>query len=247
MATESIWKQAQEFEQAHWEAVANRIRTENSDGLEWYQWRADNLLSIVKKAFGDSAPDFSDSSVLEVGSGPVGLVSGLKASRRVALDPLMDFFNTQKELTQYRDNQVEYVSSPGETLPFEDQSFDMVVIENVIDHVKNASGVMDEIYRVLRPNGILYLTVNCHPLWGFVLHEVVSAIRIDKGHPHTFTLSKIRRFLSGLGYKLQYEEWENYWQCRRNDWKSNSTKGKLKAISGLSEFLYTSVHRKADR
>lgn len=244
MATESRWKQAQQYEQAHWQRIARGIQAKEGEGLSWYQWRADNLLDIVGKAFGQDKPDFTQAHVLEVGSGPVGLVSGLKAARRVALDPLCDFFSTQPELTEHRDPDVEYVCSQGETIPFDSESFDLIVIENVIDHVQNARGVMDEIYRVLKKDHWLYLSVNCHPLWGAFVHEIVSRLRIDKGHPHTFTLGKIRRFLASLGFELNYEDWEDYAKCRTEDFKSDVLRARLKAVSGLSEFLYTSIHRK---
>jgi SAM-dependent methyltransferase len=247
MATENRWKKAQSYEQAHWQGITNKLSNESGEGLSWYTWRAENLMNNLSKAFQNATPDLSDANILEVGSGPVGLVSGMKVGRRVATDPLMDFYDSQPSLTKFRDPNVKFVCTPGEELPFEDQFFDMVVIENVIDHVQNVHGVMAEIYRVLKPDGILYLTVNCHPLWGYFLHEIVSAMQIDKGHPHTFTLSKIRRLLDSLGFKLYHEEWEDYRECRSNDWKSDSTRGKLKAASGLSEFLFTSVNRKVPK
>ena len=34
----------------------------------------------------------------------------------------------------------------------------------------------------------------------YFLHEILSKMRIDKGHPHTFTVNKIRQFLNGHGF-----------------------------------------------
>lgn len=247
MASRLRWKQAQSYEKAHWEGVSEHIAKNERQGLTWYKWRAENLLRNVKKAFPDNTPDFTEASVLEVGSGPVGCISQLPARERVAVDPLCDFFSSKPKLVEHRNPDVTYKNVQGEELPFDDGHFDMVVIENVIDHVENADGVMQQINRVLKPDGVLYLTVNLHPTWGYFLHEVVSKLRIDKGHPHTFTIPKIRRFLGGHGFQIYFDEWEDYKKCKAEEWKSESSRLRLKAISGLSEFLFTSVSRKTDK
>lgn len=45
----------------------------------------------------------------------------------------------------------------GEALPYEDDSFDLIVCITVIEHVENVDYCLDEIARVLRPGGTLYL------------------------------------------------------------------------------------------
>lgn len=61
---------------------------------------------------------------------------------------------------------------PGvaESLPFEDASFELVILDNVLEHVENRERTLDEIGRVLRPGGLLYL-VTPKP---FALHSLVS-------------------------------------------------------------------------
>ena len=44
-------------------------------------------------------------------------------------------------------------------LPFSDNSVDVVINEFVLEHVKNPQKIIKEIYRVLKPNGLLYLAV----------------------------------------------------------------------------------------
>lgn len=45
----------------------------------------------------------------------------------------------------------------GEALPFPDASFDLVTLDNVLEHVQDREKTLAEIRRVLRPDGILYL------------------------------------------------------------------------------------------
>jgi len=44
-------------------------------------------------------------------------------------------------------------------LPFNNNSVDVVINEFVLEHVKNPKKIVKEIYRVLKPNGLLYLAV----------------------------------------------------------------------------------------
>ncbi len=122
---------------------------------------------------------------------------------------------------------------------------DLVIIENVIDHVRNADRLVAEIYRVLKADGILYLTVNVHPAWGSFLHGILAITRIDRGHPHRFTLKRIAEFLFHHGYITKYYTSEGYRDCRRKYIQSPDLKYKIIGAIGLSEFLYTSVSVKA--
>jgi ubiquinone/menaquinone biosynthesis C-methylase UbiE len=245
MASKKRWKQAQEYERSFWHSASDKAGSDSAVDFSWYGWRANNVLNLIKKAIPDATPAFTDAKVLEVGSGPVGTVSFFDAAERYALDPLSDFYSTQPALIKQRNPDVQYRTAQGESLQFDNAYFDLVIIENVIDHVENPDKVMMEINRVLKPGAILFLTVNLHPFYGFILHEIVSKLKIDRGHPHTFTIPKIRRFLKKLGFDILYDEWEDYKACRAKDLESNSSKDRLKGRFGLSEFLFTSVSRKS--
>ena len=97
--------------------------------------------------------------ILEVGSGAHGLVFGMGNSFRIGVDPLaVDY----KRLFPRLQNTALTVAAIGETLPFEDASFDVVMSDNVIDHAERPLVIVDEIVRVLKPGGLLYFTVNVH-------------------------------------------------------------------------------------
>ncbi len=50
-----------------------------------------------------------------------------------------------------------FAAAIGENLPFADHSFDLVVMNQVIEHVSNQSAVLAEATRVLKPGGVLYV------------------------------------------------------------------------------------------
>ncbi|MEO7911317.1 MAG: methyltransferase domain-containing protein [Roseiflexaceae bacterium] len=54
------------------------------------------------------------------------------------------------------------------TLPFATESFDLVFVTEVIEHLKNPNQLLDEIYRILAPQGRLILTTpnsQAYPFW----------------------------------------------------------------------------------
>jgi SAM-dependent methyltransferase len=53
---------------------------------------------------------------------------------------------------------VDYVA-PADDLPIEDGTFDAVICTQVLEHVAEPADVLAELFRVLRPGGVAYLTV----------------------------------------------------------------------------------------
>ncbi len=54
------------------------------------------------------------------------------------------------------------VAAVGESLPFADGSFDVVLCDNVVDHAESPKRIVSELARILVPGGLLYFTVNVH-------------------------------------------------------------------------------------
>jgi len=54
---------------------------------------------------------------------------------------------------------IPFTLAPAEALPFPDGSFDAVVLLDVLEHVNREGPALDEVYRVLRPGGVVVLSV----------------------------------------------------------------------------------------
>ena len=236
MVTSDRWRRAQEYEASCWARAAAGIAAGAGSDLAWYRWRAGQLVERLR-ALGLDDLLSGAARVLEVGSGPLGLVTFFPARHRVAVDPLAAFYARHRPLVALRDPAVSYQEGQGESLPSGDGAFDMVVIENCIDHVRDVHQVMRELRRVLRPDGVLYLTVNCRSRWGFLVHRVLSRLRIDAGHPHTFTPPRARRLVAAHGFTVlqavALESWRRAWLA---DLRAQGLRPRLKAVLGVSEY-----------
>lgn len=76
--------------------------------------------------------------------------------RVVGLDVLEDrIVDARNQASAYP--MLEFVLGESERLPFEDESFDGVLLNEVLEHVADEAGTLREIARVLRPRGHLAL------------------------------------------------------------------------------------------
>ena len=240
MVSAARWQRAQEYERGYWESLATNIAGGTVSQLDWYRWRADQLVDRLR-SLGLERLTAGRARVLEVGSGPVGIVGFFPAAERVAIDPLESYYAANPTLTALRSPLVEYRGGSVEALPFESGRFDLTIIENCIDHVRDVSAGMRELKRVLSRTGALYLTVNCRTAWGFVVHRALSRLRVDAGHPHTFTPRRAAALLRDHGFTPLQFEVGSYAVARREDLAAPELRARIKAVLGVSEFLVSAV------
>lgn len=236
LVTESRWKQAQQYERKYWQKRATQIQAEETGKLQWYSWRADKLKKRLRRVGREDTISESSMYKVEVGCGPIGIISFLSCDRRVGIDPLERFYNSSPSLVEVRDQMVKYVEGMGEFMPFSRNCASLVVVDNCIDHVRSASEVLTEVSRVLGPAGALYITVNCRSIIGYWVHRLLSVSLIDAGHPHTYTPGTIVRDVERHFTVVDVQQ-ESALQAWWEDLSSKSIRGLLKAMTGTSEFL----------
>ncbi len=106
-------------------------------------------------------PDFRvrDAAVLDIGCGDAGVPIAFaeKGARAFGIEL------EQRSLDRGRLRAEEHAVAVGlcagiaEALPFSDAAFELVILDNVLEHVGDQRRTLAEIRRVLRPGGLLYL------------------------------------------------------------------------------------------
>ena len=87
-------------------------------------------------------------------------------------------------------------------LPFDDAAFDAAFCIEVMEHVPNPFGLMTEIHRVLRPAGVLVLSVP-NPYHFKELIWNVFRIPDRQGHLYGWTWQTMRQLGEMCGYRLE--------------------------------------------
>jgi SAM-dependent methyltransferase len=238
------WQRAQQYERSYWESLAARIVTGSASQLEWYRWRADQL-ALRLRQLGLGSLTEGAARVIEVGSGPIGVVGFFPGAERIAIDPLEPYYRNNPTLAALRNRGVEYRQGSVEALPCESRYYDLAIMENCIDHVRDVTAAIHELKRVLTVTGTLYLTVNCRTRWGFLMHRALSRLRVDAGHPHTFTPRSAQALLNQGGFRVLQVAVGSYAEARREDLAAPGFRSRLKALLGVSEFLFSAVAQPA--
>lgn len=91
--------------------------------------------------------------------------------------------------------------------PFAAASFDRVLAFDVIEHVDNASHLLREIHRVLRPDGVLLLTApNAATPWKVRFRNAGLPFFADVTHQVEYTRAGLFAALEGAGFAVGREE-----------------------------------------
>lgn len=136
------------------------------------------------------------STILDVGCGPTCAGQLFSVGIKTYLDPLMDSF-----LKTYPEKLAkgEKICSTAENIPKPDESFDVVLCVNALDHMFDPEKALDEIHRVLKRGGIFVLGIFLHPLPVAMARRFIERwlpIFREDAHPYSYTLKSLRKLLN---------------------------------------------------
>jgi SAM-dependent methyltransferase len=103
--------------------------------------------------------DLRSKRVLDLGSGYGGRTLRYKelgARQAVGLEIALPAALDGRLFAESRSTEVGFTVGVGESLPFAENSFDVVTSYDVFEHVQHLGSVLSECWRVLKPGGILY-------------------------------------------------------------------------------------------
>ncbi|HJL99554.1 MAG: class I SAM-dependent methyltransferase [Acidimicrobiales bacterium] len=100
------------------------------------------------------------------------------------------------------------VSADALKLPFSNETFDRIICSEVLEHIPNDKGAIDELVRVLRPGGSIAITV---PAWMaekicWRLNDEYHAPKAVGGHVRIYRKSELRSKINSAG--LQPKGWD---------------------------------------
>lgn len=106
-------------------------------------------------------PDLKGRSILDLGAGRGNFLLGAlhEGYRVVGVEPHPGYREQIAQKATTLGVSASVVDAVGEHLPFPDNSFGFLNVNEVFEHVENPNVLLTEMYRVLEPGGYAYLSV----------------------------------------------------------------------------------------
>ena len=99
---------------------------------------------------------------------------------------------------------IEAINASLTDLPFEDDSYDIICAFDVIEHIEDDIKAIEEIHRVLKPNGKYLLTVPAfQSLWSN--HDLINH------HYRRYRKNQFNKLIVNNKLKINYSTYFNFW------------------------------------
>lgn len=165
--------------------------------VEKFHWWWEGRRELIKLLLVDQKPK----RVLDIGSGTGETLSFLKKIYPKARFTGVDILPEAVSYTKKNGHKA-FVSS-ATRLPFKKNSFDLILILDVIEHIKNDLAVVREAKRVLSPGGVIIITAPALPfMW--------SAHDKNQGHFRRYTSNQMEKLARKSKLSLEFLSYFNF-------------------------------------
>lgn len=120
------------------------------------------------------------SPILEVGAGTGRFTRNLQERKfdLVAVDPSLKMISHNRKRMKVLGYQTPFVLGVGEQLPFANDSFGAAICIDVFSHIPEPLKIIQEMARVVRPNGyVVFNFTNLHSIMGLLINYVTNPLR----------------------------------------------------------------------
>jgi SAM-dependent methyltransferase len=157
------------IDQAELRDLLTAYRRENWKGIQTPEWQQKIVASMLQEGepavLKRIAPYWSlppGALILDLGSGVGNFVVACRKRglRAFGVEPDrigMGSSLTSLQIARKRLDISVWAAAVGEQLPFRDATFDLVVLDQVIEHVNDQKRVLGEALRVVKPTGVVYI------------------------------------------------------------------------------------------
>ena len=160
--------------------------------LESFYWWFVARRKLLDSMVGTLTLDFDDATILDVGCGTGINFSILsRYGTAVSTDSAQDALSFSKERGVDK-----LVRSRVESLPFANESFDLITALDVLEHIDDDLSALIELRRIMKNDGTIFITV---PAYGFLWSEHDEALH----HRRRYAASELRNKLTRCGFRVQ--------------------------------------------
>ncbi|MDI6780708.1 MAG: class I SAM-dependent methyltransferase [bacterium] len=159
----------------------------------WHRARRHIILTLLSKYVPEGHQD-----ILDIGCGPGETMSYLERFGRVMG---MDVSNDAVRFCKGRGHKYILCAS-AENLPIRDESFSLITMLDVLEHIEDDEKTLHELVRICKPNGVIVLTT---PAYQFLWGDIDEICR----HKRRYTASELCTKLKATGLHIEKVSYMN--------------------------------------
>ena len=153
-------------------------------------------------------------SVLDIGCGAGGLTALWQENLPGFIFEGVDISEKAIKLARKFYPEIKFDTTSAEAVGKTTKKYDAVSICEVVEHVKDPKKVLKNIYKILKKDGILYLTTQLEGDKNTLLGKIYGSRGIEPkekiaGHIQIFTENSIKKLVRDSGFKIM----ETYYNC----------------------------------
>jgi SAM-dependent methyltransferase len=167
------------------------------DKHAWFAGRTRAILKYLDAVLGPADPA-RPRKVLDLGGGAGNMTHHLAHYGEVVS---IDFNPRPIPVAQSRG--VTVLQGSGDSLPFPDAEFDVVALLDTVEHIPDELGVFAECARVLKPGGVLLVTVPAY-MWLWSYNDEINA------HQRRYTTYELQQKLELNGLTVTRMSYNNF-------------------------------------
>jgi ubiquinone/menaquinone biosynthesis C-methylase UbiE len=165
-------------------------------------------------------------TILDIGSGIGGTALLLSENNHcISLDISLDSLKDQP-----KSKSLSCICADGKKLPFRAETFDIIILQDVIEHIGQAGTLLHDIFPFLKPDGVIYLStpnrfsilnILSDPHWGIpgvalltrsqIKKYVLPLLRSSERDREDFAaLYSFRKVMNMFGQNVAYRLWTSF-------------------------------------
>ncbi|TJY40733.1 class I SAM-dependent methyltransferase [Cohnella pontilimi] len=180
---QTIYWKMDRLEQDHW----------------WFVGRRNVIESVMRTHIDSLGPE---SRILDAGCGTGG---NLELLSRMGCEVMgLEMEQGAAEIAQSKSGKAVYLGSLPDQVPFADESFDLIVLLDVLEHIEDDLGALETLTAKLKPGGSLLITV---PAFQFLWSSH------DESHHHKrrYRLNELTGKMKQCNLQPKYASYFNTW------------------------------------
>lgn len=170
-----------------------------------------NKLKLVTRAI--KSQNENPKNILDVGCASGWFLSELNKEFEKTEAFGIDVYKRAIEYGKKKYKNINLKKADAHKIPYSSNSFDVIICNEVLEHVEDPDKVLKEMIRVLKKDGVLVVEIDTgnwlFKLVWFFWTNVRKGVWRDS-HVHVFNTDKLRRLFLNNGLKIEKENFFNF-------------------------------------